>query len=184
MDLDTLAKLGEFVGGFFVVASLAYLAHQARQTTRSLQTENYSRVLERMSTVQARLSTDAELNRIVVIGAQDPSALTSSERLRFSWALYELLGAGEFMYHQAMGNALPPAVWDRWTAGMAWWLSHPGIEAWWRAKPAPLSADFEAFVDDLVSRQVVAPGGFRPWERFVGHGAACDASRQAADSTP
>jgi hypothetical protein len=27
MDLDTLAKFGEFIGGVFVVVSLVYLAH-------------------------------------------------------------------------------------------------------------------------------------------------------------
>lgn len=48
MDLDTLAKLGEFVGGFFVVLSLVYLAHQVRMNTKSLRSENYARVLERM----------------------------------------------------------------------------------------------------------------------------------------
>ena len=49
MDLDTLAKLGEFVNGFFVVLSLVYLAHQVRMNTKSLRSENYARVLERMS---------------------------------------------------------------------------------------------------------------------------------------
>ena len=72
MDLDTLAKLGEFVGGFFVVVSLVYLAHQVRQNTRSLQTENYARVLDRMSAVQSLLSVNPELNRIVVVGSGDP----------------------------------------------------------------------------------------------------------------
>ena len=42
MGLDSLAQLGEFVGGVFVVPSLVYLAHQVRQNTRSLRTENYA----------------------------------------------------------------------------------------------------------------------------------------------
>ena len=54
MGLERLALLGEFVGGFFVIVSLVYLAHQVRQNTRSLRTENYARVLDRMSTLQSR----------------------------------------------------------------------------------------------------------------------------------
>lgn len=167
MDLDTLAKLGEFVGGFFVVVSLIYLAHQVRQNTKSLRTENYARVLERMSTLQSRLSADADLNHIVVVGAQNPDALSRSERIRFSWALYELFGAGEFMYHQAAAKALPPLVWNRWDATLAWWLSHPGMRAWWRAKPTPFSSDFEAFASEVMRNRTVDAAVMGKWQQFV-----------------
>lgn len=167
MSLETLARIGEFVGGTFVVVSLIYLAHQVRQNTRSLRAENYARVLERMSTLQSRLSADADLNHLVTVGAERPEALTPSQRIRFSWALYELLGAGEFMFHQAQAGALPPQVWDRWQKGVAWWLSHPGIRAWWDAKPVPMSADFEAFANHLVRNQSVDGAAVRRWRGFV-----------------
>lgn len=167
MDLDSLAKLGEFIGGFFVVVSLVYLAHQVRQNTKSLRTENYARVLDRMSTVQSRLSVDADLNRIVTVGAESPERLTRSERLRFSWALYELFGAVEFMYLQARENALPPAVWARWESSLVWWLSHPGMRAWWAAKPAPLAADFEEFGNEILRRDRMDPVVILRWRGFV-----------------
>lgn len=167
MDLDTMAKLGEFVGGFFVVVSLLYLAYQVRQNTKSVKTENYARVLDRMSTLQSRLSSDPELNRIVVIGGQNPGGLTRSERVRFSWALYEVLGAAEFMYHQAQDRALPAEVWERWERTLVWWFSYPGIRLWWTAKPAPLSSTFQAFVDELIRSHPVDEEAARRWELFV-----------------
>lgn len=114
MELDTLAKLGEFVGGMFVVISLVYLAYQVRQNTRSLRSENYARALERMSTLQSRLSVDPELHHVFMVGSEEPVRLSRAERARFSRALYEMFGAGEFMYHQSRDDALPPAVWARW----------------------------------------------------------------------
>jgi hypothetical protein len=167
MDLDTLAKLGEFVGGFFVVISLIYLAHQVRQNTRSLKTENYARVLDRMSTLQANLAADADLSRILTMGAERPGSLTPAERLRFSWALYELFGAGEFMYHQSRLRALPDEVWARWEATIRWWLSHPGMQAWWVARPAPLSSDFDAFAEEIMRDHPVSPEAVDRWQRFV-----------------
>lgn len=167
MDLDSLAKLGEFVGGFFVVISLIYLAHQVRQNTKSLRTENYARVLERMSTVQSRLSADADLNRIVTVGAESPEKLTRAERLRFSWALYELFGAVEFMYLQSRENALPAAVWARWEASLVWWLSHPGMRAWWTAKPASFVVDFERFGDDILQNRRMDAATITKWHGFV-----------------
>lgn len=167
MNLDSLAKLGEFVGGFFVVVSLIYLAHQVRQNTRSLRSENYARILERMSTVQSRLSVDGELNRIVAVGAESPEQLTRAERLRFSWAMYELFGAVEFMYLQYRQNALPRPVWERWEASLVWWLSHPGMQAWWAAKPAPLAAEFQQFGDELLRTRRMDAATVTRWRSFI-----------------
>lgn len=186
MDLGTLANLGEFVGGTFVVISLVYLAYQVRQNTHSLLSENYGRLLDRMSTLQARLAADAELNRIVIVGAQAPGALTRAERVRFSWALYELVGAGEFMFHHAQEGALSQEVWKRWETTLRWWLCHPGMRAWWKAKPTPFSTSFEAFVDDTILTQSFDPDALQRWEGFVaGRGlAGSPESGSALDAGP
>ena len=167
MDLDSLAKLSELVGGVVLVISLIYLAYQLRQNTQSLRSENYARVLERMSTVQAQLSMDPELHHMFMVGAEDPARLSRADRIRFSWALYELFGAGEFMFHQARERALPPAVWARWEAAIGWWLSHPGMRAWWTAKPAPLAPDFEAFGNEIIRGEPYDPPAIERWHRFV-----------------
>ena len=167
MDLATLAQLGEFVGGFFVVISLVYLAYQVRQNTTSLRTENYARALDRLSTVQRNLSSDGELNRIVVVGAQHPEALSRSDRMRFTWYLYELLGAAEFVFHQGQQGALPDEVWDRWKATIVWWLANPGIQQWWKSKPTPFAASFEAFCEDVIRTTPYDPEAAARWEQFV-----------------
>ncbi len=178
MDLQTLAQLGEFVGGLFVVVSLVYLGYQVRQNTTSLRAENYARGLERLSTLQANLSSDAELNRIVVVGAQNPDALTRSERMRLTWSLYELLGAAEFVYHQQGAGAITEEVWDRWRATLVWWLSNPGIRAWWESKPSPFSASFERFVNEHILTETMDEDVARRWLRFVA-GAVAEAPRGA-----
>lgn len=176
MDLSSLSMLGQAVGGFFVVLSLIYLARQVKQNSKLLVTENYGRVLERMSAVQSRLSADPEYHHIMVVGAQSPGALSSSERIRFSWALFELFGAGEFMYHQAREESLPPEVWERWRKTIAWWISHPGMQAWWRAKPTAFTSDDEAFVDELIRGDTADRAAIERWEGFVaGEGLPGDA---------
>jgi hypothetical protein len=167
MRLDVLAQLGEFVGGFFVVISLVYLAYQVRQNTRSLRAENYARILNRMSEMQARLALDADLNHVMTVGAEDPARLSRADRVRFSWALYELIGTAEFMYHQFREKTLPDAVWMRWEATVGWWLSHPGMRAWWRARPSPFSSDFEAFAEDLIRDDRFDKAAVGRWRAFV-----------------
>jgi hypothetical protein len=167
MGLETLAQLGEFVGGFFVVISLVYLAYQVRQNTTSLRTENYARALDRLSTVQRNLSSDGELNRIVVVGAQHPETLSRADRMRFTWYLYELIGAAEFVFHQAEQGALPEEVWDRWRATIVWWLSNPGIQKWWRSKPTPFSRSFESFCEEVIRSSPYDPDAAKRWEDFI-----------------
>ncbi len=151
LSLETLGYIGEFVGGMVVVFSLVYLARQVQQNTRSLRTENYARALERVSVTQSRLSSDAALSDVFGRGVLCAEALTREERIQFSWAFYEMFGAFEFMYHQAEAGALPEEVWKRWAGTLAWWISLPGVRAWWRARPTPFTESFSKLVDGYLA---------------------------------
>lgn len=167
LDLATLAELGQLVSAIAVVVSLVYLAYQVRQSTESLRTENYARALERVATMQARLSSDAAFAAIVTRGAVDPSHLTEEERVQFTWTFYEMFGAFEFMFHQSQAGALPGEVWQRWSDTLAWWISLPGVRAWWIARPAPFSASFTSHVDGRLQTGLADPAAARRWSAFL-----------------
>jgi hypothetical protein len=171
LDLETLANLGEFVSGVVVVVSLVYLAFQVRQNTTSLRTENYARALERVAAMQSRLSEDASLTPVFERGVLDATVLSPQERIRFSWAFYEMFGAFEFMFHQAREGAMPQEVWDRWAETLAWWISLPGVVAWWRSRPTPFSASFSAFVERRIEAGPVDVDAARRWAVFLETGA-------------
>jgi hypothetical protein len=165
--LQALADLGELVSGVAVVVSLVYLAYQVRQSTQSLRTENYARALERVAAIQARLSSDAGSAGVFTRGTRDPAALSPEERVQFAWAFYEMFGAFEFMFHQAQTRALPPEVWERWSDTLSWWISLPGVRAWWRALPSPFSADFSAYVDARAAAGPADPEAAKRWAAFL-----------------
>lgn len=167
LDLETLANLGEFVSAIAVVVSLIYLAYQVRQSTASLRTENYSRALERVAALQARLSADAAFAAIVTRGAIDASRLTADERVQFTWTFYEMFGAFEFMFHQSESGALPREVWQRWSDTLAWWISFPGVRAWWLARPAPFSESFTRHVDGRLQTGQPDPASAKRWRAFL-----------------
>lgn len=167
MDLSALANLGEFIGGIFVVVSLIYLALQVRQNTQSLRAENYARALDRISAIQSQLTRESDLADLVTRGVVSTAALTPAERIRFTWAFYETFGAFEFMFHQAQAAALPADVWERWAATITWWLSWPGVRTWWRARPAPFSASFAGFVDEVLADLPTDTDAARRWQTFV-----------------
>jgi hypothetical protein len=172
MDLQTLAALGEFFGGVAVVVSLVYLALQVRQNTQSQRTENYSRALDRIAAIQSQLARDAGFSRVLARGVADASVLTPPERIQFTWILYETFGAFEFMFYAAQTRALPDEVWARWSSTIAWWLSFPGAQTWWENRPAPFSASFTAFIEDLLRDNPTDRAAVARWQTFLARGGA------------
>jgi len=119
-NLESLANLGEIVGAIAVVVSLVYLAVQVRQNTRAQQTENFSRALDRVAAMQATLSQDPETSVIFSKGVADPTDLIPKERMQFTWAMYELFGAFEFMFLASKDKSIPEEIWHRWSSAVAW----------------------------------------------------------------
>ena len=169
-QLESLANLGEIIGAIAVVVSLVYLAVQVRQNTQAQRTENFSRALDRVAAMQATLSQDSETAVIVSKGVADPADLTPKQRLQFTWAMYELFGAFEFMYLASRDAAIPDEVWQRWSSAVAWWLNFPGVRTWWEARPIPFTRSFTSYVEALLENNPTDARTTRRYEEFIAEG--------------
>ena len=169
-QLESLANLGEIIGAVAVVVSLVYLAVQVRQNTRAQRTENFSRALDRIAAIQSSLSGDSETAVVVAKGVVDPENLTPRERIRFTWAMYELFGAFEFIFLASRETAIPEEVWERWSSAGAWWLALPGVQVWWQIRPIPFTRSFTAYVEALLENNPTDPETSRRYENFVSQG--------------
>ena len=169
-NLESLANLGEIIGAITVVVSLIYLAVQVRQNTQAQQTENFSRALDRVAAIQATLSQDPETSVIFSKGVSDPSDLTSRERMQFTWTMYELFGAFEFMFLASKTNAIPEEIWRRWSSAVAWWLSYSGVQAWWSVRPIPFSESFTSYIESLLENNPTDAESTRRYQQFLAEG--------------
>jgi uncharacterized protein (DUF1330 family) len=173
MDLATLQPWGIYASMVAVAVAVAVavsvigLSFQVRINTRSLRSYSYSRALDRLAAVQSRLGSDAALSELFARGTRDTGKMTNFERIRFTWVLYEIFGAFEFIHDEAGSGALPRDVWKRWDATLAWWLSLPGVVEWWQSKPAPFNPDFSAHVDRLVENPAHDPASAQRWQTFL-----------------
>ncbi len=166
MDLETLADLGEFLGGLGVIVSIVYLAIQIRGNTSSVRSENYAQSLERMASMQEFLARDQVFTKIFNRGLVDPRSLSVTERTQFMWVITELLGNLEFLCFQAQEGNIPRELWSRWEETLRWWLTFPGVRACWAARPTPFTPTFTRCVERCLEN------GYRSerqdaWERFV-----------------
>jgi hypothetical protein len=167
IDLQSLANLGEFVGGFVVVVSVVYLCRQLRQNTRAQRTQNYAVALERIAEFQSRMTREANFADLLMIGVDDPIALPPQQRIQFTWAFYEMFGAFEFIFLQAQAGGMAAEVWERWRGTLQWWMAFPGVRVWWHARPAPFTAAFSRFVDDMIDAGPPDQEAHRRWLAFL-----------------
>ena len=167
MDLQYLANVSEITGSVVVILSLVYVAVQIRQNTQAQRMENYSRGLDRLAAIQSMLSQDGEMSLLFSKGVLDSSKLTPQERVRFTWAIYEALGAFEFMFHASRSHSIPEEVWTRWSAGVAYWLNFPGFQTCWEARPIPFTVSFTAYVDSLLKDNPADVEQTRRYREFI-----------------
>ena len=167
MELQTLANVGEFLGGLGVIVSLIYLAVQIRGNTSSQQSETYARSLERMAYMQEFMAKDHALTKMFNEGLIDPTQLTLTQKIQFAWVLTEMFGNLEFMFFQSEQRNIPAELWDRWVETLKWWLTFPGVVAWWKGKPTPFTPAFMSCVEECIAQgyQPESPGA---WESFIG----------------
>ena len=151
MNLQSLANLSEIVSGVAVVITLIYLALQIRQSTRAVQTENYARTLDRISTMQSSLSQNSDIALLQSRGMADTSKLTTLEKTQFSWSMLEVFGAYEFMFHASETNDIPAEVWQRWSLVIALMMTLPGVQTWWKINPSPFTKSFTAYIESINS---------------------------------
>jgi hypothetical protein len=172
MTLDLLQAIGTVVSILAVLISVIGLTIGVRHNTQALRAQNHAHALDRLAAMQARLSADAEMSSMFSRGLRDASALTPEERVQFTWALYEMFGSFEFMFEQSESKGLPPDVWDRWAKTTSWWLSYPGVQVWWRARPAPFNRRFTAFVDACLDKPIHEADAMLRWRGFLWQGSA------------
>ena len=150
MTLQTMSQLGEFVGGFGVIFTLVYLAMQVRNNTNSQRADMTARILERLSAQQHTFGFDAEANKFFMQCASDPTNLSIEDRSRFQWVMTEFLSSMEFLMQQYEVGNVEEQVWTRWAQTLDFWLSFPGVKAYWRGRATPYTDGFTTYIEQRL----------------------------------
>ncbi|MFT5135854.1 MAG: hypothetical protein ACI9XU_001913 [Arenicella sp.] len=151
MNLQAMSQLGEFVGGFGVIFTLVYLAIQVRSNTNSQRADMTARILERLAAQQHSFGFDVEANEFFMRCSGDPTKLSMEERARFQWVMTEFLSSMEFLMQQYEAGNVDEQVWLRWQKTMDFWLSFPGIKAYWTARATPYTDSFTTLIEQRLT---------------------------------
>jgi hypothetical protein len=131
VTLQDLGNLGELISAIAVVISLAYLAVQIRQNTKSVRTSTYQAILDSSRSDTQLILAHPHLERIYHVGRRDINALTDEERPVFRMLVGQLLLTHEIMFLQHERGVIDENLWESRQTALRALLMRPGVRQWW-----------------------------------------------------
>jgi hypothetical protein len=118
-----------------VIASLVFVGLEVRQNTLATQA---AAIQESVTVAREQIqmyALDGEANRINMIGAQDPDALTEEERVRYRWMGLSFFWGMQGLHRQWELGILPANEWLAWQQVVCINMGWPGMRWVWSTAP-------------------------------------------------
>ena len=153
MEHQALAQLlgnyGEFVGAIAVVATLAYLAVQIRQSNNLENAESIRTTTQNY--VNTILQVDAPLFRKAMVNFDGLNGDDQMKIHNYLIAMFLIAQTEVKLSERGLSELsdYPPVL--------ASWTRAPGIEQWWTKVGPSFSADFQTYINELRERGMDKP---------------------------
>jgi hypothetical protein len=160
VNWEAIGAVGEVVGAAGVILTLVYLAYQIRQNTIQLEqnTKTARAAAQTASNVTLRenrqsIFQTSEMASIFETGNSDPTALNSTELLRYRLLMSNITEVMLEIYTQAFTTEFAPETWDTQGKSLVTRvLSVPGGQ-WFRVNYQDnYPGNFRAAVDQILAR--------------------------------
>jgi hypothetical protein len=140
MDLQTLAALGEFVGGIggliaavAVVASLVFVGIQIKASVKQASVDSYSTITTLWTNFTNAVAANDESWAVFYEGMRDYDSLTEKDKARFNFLIGMYFGIYDtVMVHEDLGVWKNPATYERVLEESYRVFKMPGVQSWWR----------------------------------------------------
>lgn len=142
MNWDAVSAVAEWVGVVLVVLSLAYVAIQIRQNTKTVRSATELDTGRQWSEFHGRVAHSSDMADIWDKGLTNSEKLSPSEKRKFIWLVAEYLFLVESLYRQRQCGFLGHDSWEQHLRAVAGLLLHPVLESWWESGVSPYSPEF------------------------------------------
>lgn len=147
MSWDAVGAIAETIGALAVLATLAYLALQIRQNTRSTDSAVLQGMWDNLQALQLALSQDPDLARLVIKANREYESLTPEEALRFgSFASSWFSNWQNFLLRRSF---VDEELWQDWDATFRGLLKTPAYQRFWESERGTFPAVFRRHVDGV-----------------------------------
>ena len=152
MTLEDLYYVSQIVAVIGIFASLIFVGLQVRQNTKAIRATSHHAVTDSFNAINNMIANDPAFARRWRLGAAGSEELNEDERVSFGFMSLAYMRIFETLYYQYNNGTLDKKLFDAELQTLKWSLTeeHPGTLAWWATNPISLSAEFRAFIDDLI----------------------------------
>lgn len=156
MDHQAIAQMlgnyGEFVGAVGVVVTLAYLAIQIRQNTRTIQSSTLQASTDAINEVNLAVATDPDLIRILSSAESTPYAeLSDEDRTRYGFVMLSLFRVREAVFVQHQSGAATSDSWLRFHISTKANLQGEYAREWWKSNLLGFTPDFATYIENVLA---------------------------------
>ena len=120
----------QIIGIFGLLAGLVFLSYEIQQNTRAVQNESYLSIMSLLTEHMSSIVTDENLNRIVMIGEESPSKLSTEEWYRFTQSMYARFGVWEYLYLGRLEGTVTDINWVAYEPYFLGIVCMPGYRRW------------------------------------------------------
>ena len=131
MNWEAIGAVGEVLGALGVIATLAYLAVQIRQNTRTVRSATHQAWVSSMTEVNMLLPQSREFARVCLTGSADPSKLDPEELLQFDMYIVQMFNGFEALYLQFLNGTVDATYWNTKLQNLRGLMLSPGVRNWW-----------------------------------------------------
>ena len=132
LNLAASANIAEIVASIVLVLSVIYVGIELNSNTKATQSGSWQGIIDKMNDLDAIEASDAEFADLMMRGEQSPSALTTTEKWRFSRMAQARLGQLEFAYLALNEGTLGQYHWGAIEGYIQHMICLPGYRSFWR----------------------------------------------------
>ena len=153
MNWDAIGAIAEAVGAAGVIATLAYLALQIRQNTRSVHAASAGSFTSAQTDFTSLVLANSDLGELYFKGLQHPDSLSEAEMFKFSMIVGNMILHLQQAEELESAGALSRDLAHTRDAQLDWIVSQPGFRAQYAIWGATYPPRFNQRVREAMQAQ-------------------------------
>jgi len=150
MDWEAVGAIGEVLGALVVGVTLAFLAVQIRQNTRSVEAASFQSGVDGTNQLNNLIAHDESMARIIRLGNESLDNPTEDEQVRYGFMNLSGLRSFESMhFHHLHGTGRD--LWVSHAQHIGRHFAHPGVRQWWVRNQLAFTPEFTKFVEQELA---------------------------------
>ncbi|MBV1905160.1 MAG: hypothetical protein KUG75_03720 [Pseudomonadales bacterium] len=149
--LETVAQIGEFLGGVGVIATMLFLAFETRRNSRLLQRDSHRRGLQHLHDSTGRAIGNEAFTDIYLCAFNDLSSLNPNERFQFDMYMLAWIQNSELLFLDHSSGFISEDIVGPHRRAVKAHLATPGGVVWWKERRAWFTAAGQKEIDRILN---------------------------------